>query len=80
MILFQLHFIIFIYLFIFDSGFPLPDTKRADFPFLDIRIENAVFFFETKNPSVQKIDVIDNTKYNPSYTSRFSDPPTTKSF
>ncbi len=51
-----------------------------DFPLLDVIVSNVLLNFEADNPSIQKISLVDNTNYNPSYTTSIADPPTTKSF
>lgn len=52
---------------------------EVNFPVLDLLVKNEILFFEADKPSIQKILVVDNAGFNPSFASNFTDPPVTKS-
>jgi hypothetical protein len=49
------------------------------FPVLDLKMVCVVQFFEEDASSVQKISMVDNTRYNPTWYSRYDNPPVTSS-
>ncbi len=56
------------------------DRTNVNFLVMDITISYVLLNFENDNPSIQKISLVNNTNYNPSYSTSVGDPLTTKSF
>jgi hypothetical protein len=53
--------------------------QAVHYPVMDLQMTQNILFYEPEAPSIQKIAVIDNTLYNPSFSTSSRDPPITRS-